>query len=81
MHIRTCAQPAASVFADVHVGVQKNSCVTYTPAHALMPKTPVPKCTQHLLQKNCTYIHIHTRAQPAASVFADVYVGVQNTPV
>ena len=26
--------------ADVYVGV-KHTCVTYTPAHALVPKTPV----------------------------------------
>jgi len=49
--------------------VQKNTCVTCTPAHALVPKTPVTKCTQHSLQKNahmyiythtCTRTHMHT---------------------
>jgi len=42
IHIHICAQPAASVFADVYVGV-KTHLVIYTPAHALVPKTPVPK--------------------------------------
>jgi len=55
IHIHICAQPAASVFADVYVGV-KLTCVTYTPAHALVPKTPVPKCMQHSLQE---YAHIY----------------------
>ena len=40
---------------------QKNTYATYTPAHALVPKTPVPKCTQHSLQKNAhIYIYTHT---------------------
>jgi len=40
---------------------KKNSCLTYTPAHALVPKTPVPKCMQHWLQKNAhIYILTHT---------------------
>ena len=61
MHIHPCAQPAASVFADVYVGVKKNTCVTYTPAHAIVPKTPVPKCRQHSLKKNAhIYIYTHT---------------------
>jgi len=38
---------------------KKHTCVTYTPAHALVPKTPV-KCMQHSLQKKCTYIYIYT---------------------
>jgi len=38
---------------------KKNTCVTYTPAHALVPKTSVPKCMQHSLLKNAhTYIHM-----------------------
>jgi len=48
---------------------KNNSCVTYTPAHALVPKTSVTKCTQHSLKKNahiyilthiCIRIHMHT---------------------
>jgi len=74
MHIHTSAQPAASVFADVYVGVKKNTCVTYTPAHALVPKIPVPKCTQHSLQKNahiytCTHMHTHTYAHEHTHAF------------
>ena len=41
---------------------QKKACVTYTPAHALVPKAPVTKCTQHSLQKMHIYIYTHTHA-------------------
>jgi len=47
MHIHICAHPEASVFADVYVDVKKETCVMYTPAHALVPRIPVPKCLQH----------------------------------
>ena len=52
-----------------------HTCVTFTPAHALVPKTPVPKCMQHSLQKNahmhipthiCIRIHMHTNAHAHA---------------
>jgi len=58
---RVCSQMCTLVY--------KHTCVTYTPAHALVPKTPVPKCMQHSLQKNahiyipthiCIRIHMHT---------------------
>jgi len=40
---------------------QTNTCIMYTPAHALVPRTPVPKCTQHSLQKNAhIYVRTHT---------------------
>ena len=43
--------------------VSKNTCVTYIPAHALVPRTPVPNRTQHSLQKNGhIYTYIHTYA-------------------
>ena len=44
-------------------------------AHALVPKTPVPKCMQHSLQKNahlyilthiCIRIHMHTHTRAHA---------------
>jgi len=39
---------------------QRNICITHTAAYALVPRTPVLKCTQHPLQKNAhTYIHTH----------------------
>jgi len=47
---------------------KKHTCVAYTPAHALVPKTAVPKCMQHSLQKNahmciptliCIRIHMY----------------------
>ena len=53
----------------------KHTCVTYTPAHALVPKTPVPKCMQHSLQKNariyelthiCIRIHLHANTHAHA---------------
>jgi len=40
----------------------KHTCVTYTPAHALVPKTPVPKCMQHSLQIMHIHIYLHTYA-------------------
>jgi len=40
---------------------QRNICITHTTAHALEPKTPVLKCTQHPRQKNAhIYVHAHT---------------------
>ena len=59
IHIHICAHSAASVFADVCIDVKKYR-VKYTPAHALVPRTPVPKCTQHSLRKNAQrYMHTH----------------------
>jgi len=74
MHVHVCAHPAASV-SLMCILMSKNSCVTYTHAHALVTRTPVPKCTQHSLPKNaqicihthiCTRIHMHanTNAHP-----------------
>ena len=62
--------PCSECVADVYVVVKKHLC-NVTPAHALsrVPRTPVPKCTQHSLQKNAhmhththifTHIHMHT---------------------
>jgi len=54
---------------------KKHTCVTYTPAHALVPKTPFPKCMQHSLQKNahiyipthiCIRRHMHTNTHAHA---------------
>jgi len=54
---------------------KKYTCVTYTPAHALVPKTPFPKCMQHSLQKNahiyipthiCIRRHMHTNTHAHA---------------
>jgi len=43
---------------------KKHTCVTFTPAHALVPKTPVPKVHATLTAKKCTYMykytHVHT---------------------
>jgi len=64
---RVCSQMCTLVY--------KHTCVTYTPAHALVPKTPVPKCMQHSLQKNahihilthiCIRIHMHTNTHAHA---------------
>jgi len=41
----------------------RNICITHTGAHALVPRTPVLKCSQHPLQKKVyIYIYIHTYA-------------------
>jgi len=52
---------------------QTNTCIMYAPAHALVPRTPVPKCTQHSLPKHAhiyiyiyTHIHTHTYAHKHA---------------
>jgi len=62
MHIHcgtTCSECVRRCVCWCH----KNTCVTYTPAHALVPKTPVLKCTQHSLQKIAhIYIYTHTHA-------------------
>ena len=54
---------------------KRHNYVPYTPAHALVPKTPVPKCMQHSLQKNahtyiptpiCIRIHMYTNTHAHA---------------
>jgi len=54
---------------------KKHACVTYTPAHALVPKIPVPKCMRRSLQKNAHMyiltnifirIHMHTNTHAHA---------------
>ena len=80
IHIYMRAQPAASVFADVYVGVKKNTCVTYTPAHAIVPKTPVPKCTQHSLQKNA-HIYIYTHTCTRIHITANKHARAFMTPI
>jgi len=57
-HIHICAQPAASVFADVYVGVKIHLCNIHT--------CPCPSaqntCKVHatLTAKKCTYIYTYT---------------------
>ena len=80
MHLHTCAQPTASVFADVYVGVKKNTCVIYTPAYAIVPKTPVPKCTQHSLQKNA-HIYIYTHTCTRIHITANKHARAFMTPI
>ena len=68
MHIHICAHPAASVWQMCTL-MSKNTCVKYSPAHALVPRTPVPQCIQHSLRNNehtcihtciCKREHTHT---------------------
>jgi len=62
IHIHICAQPAASVFTDVYVGVQTHLCNVHTCPCTSAQNT----CKVHatLTAKKCTYIytytHIHT---------------------
>jgi len=62
IHIHICAQPAASVFADVYVGVKAHLCNVHTCPCTSAQNT----CKVHtaLTAKKCTYIytytHIHT---------------------
>jgi len=68
INIHICAQPAASVFAEVYVGVKTHLCSVHT-CPCTMSRTPVPKCMQHSQQKNahiyiptpiCIRIHMYT---------------------
>ena len=76
MHIHcgtTCSECVRRCVCWCH----KNTCVTYTPAHALVPKTPVLKCTQHSLQKIAhIYIHTHicTRIHMCINAYVHIYV-------
>jgi len=45
---------------------QRNICTTHTAAHALVPRTPVLKCTQHQLQNNA---HMHVLAYTYAYAY------------
>jgi len=38
-----------------------NTCITYTSARELVPRTPVPTRWQHSLQKKCAYTYTYTR--------------------
>jgi len=57
---------------------QRNICMTHTTAHALVLKTPVPKCTQHSLQKECTYIYTYTHMH--THTYAQEYTCASITP-
>jgi len=60
MHIHICA-PLQRVCRTCVRWYQRNICITYTPAHAQVPRTPVPKCMQHSFQKKahiCIQTHI-----------------------
>jgi len=59
MHIHTCA-PLQRVCHRCVRWYQRNICITYTPAHALVPRTSVTKYMQHPLQKKITYMHTNT---------------------
>ena len=59
IYIYTYVHNLQRVCSQMCTLVQKHTCVTKTPAHALVSKTPV-KCIQHLLQKKCTYIYTYT---------------------
>ena len=75
-HLHICAQPAASVFADVYVGVKTHLC--NAPAHALVPKTPV-KCMQHSLQKNA-HIHIPTHIRIRIHMYTNTHSHAWHCP-
>ena len=63
MHIHICAPPASSV-SQMCSWCQTNTCIMYTSAHALVPRTPVPKCMQHPLEKICIHMHTISHAHP-----------------
>jgi len=59
MHIHTCAHPAASVFAEVYVGVQKHLCNIHTCMCTVAQDTFI-KAHATLAAKKCAYIYMHT---------------------
>jgi len=63
MHIHTCAHTVQRVLQCRRWvrWCQRNICasVTSTPANVLVPRSPIPKCMQHSLQK-IAHIYIHT---------------------
>ena len=59
IHIHICAQPAASVFADVYVGVKTHLCNVHTCPCTSSPKT-CSKVHAKLTAKKCTYIYTYT---------------------
>jgi len=63
---------------------QTNTCITYAPAHALVPRTPVPKCTQHSLPKHAhiyTYIYTHMHTHTYAHIHACESTTLPHTPM
>jgi len=63
VHIHTCAHTVQRVLQCRRWvrWCQRNICasVTSTPANVLVPRSPIPKCMQHSLQK-IAHIYIHT---------------------
>jgi len=59
INIHICAQPAASVFADVYVGVKKHLCSIHTCSCTSVQNT-CSKVHATLTAKKCTYIYAHT---------------------
>jgi len=70
--------PCSECVAEVYLGVKNNTSVTYTPAHALVPRTPVPKCTQRSLQKNA-YIYIYTHTYAYAYICTRTHMRIHDT--
>ena len=57
-HIHICAQPAASVFADVYVGVKTHLCNIHTCPCPSAQNTCKVRAT--LTAKKCTYMYTYT---------------------
>jgi len=59
MHIHICAQPAASVFADVYVGVKTHLCNIHT-CPCTSAQNTCSKVHATLTAKECTYVYTYT---------------------
>jgi len=79
IYIYTYVHNLQRVCSQMCTLVPKHTCVTYTPAHALVPKIPV-KCMQHSLQKNahiyipthiCIRIHMHTNTHTHGNSYSE----------
>ena len=60
IHIHTCAPLQQVCLKQFVCWYQRNVCITYTPAHALVPRILVLKCMQHSLQKKNTHMYTNT---------------------
>jgi len=59
INIHICAQPAASVFADVFVGVKTHLCSVHVYSYTSVQNT-CSNVHATLTTKKCTYIYTHT---------------------
>jgi len=80
MHIHICAHPAANVSQMSTLMSKEHLYNARIDAQALVPRTPVQKCTQHSLQKECTYIYTYTHCSMHTHTYAQESTCASMTP-